>query len=381
MDVFGVLVGARELTILVAIAALISFFAIKERKSRRSGGTADYKALIVSIGVLGTFIGIFLALWAFDTNNIQGSVPNLLEGLKLAFATSILGMGTSVVLSAMERGDTGSFADEGVILASMDGKLSGLEAIAQNSAATNEQLRNFRMEVHDEQLKAQQFVEAQFTRTNESLDKAIETLAEGATSEIIQALETVIQGFNENLTEQFGDNFTQLNEAVHSLVTWQENYRLQVEHSTHLLEAIAESLKGSDRTLAAISERNQEILQLHSDLEGALEQHFELLKTSGAHISTQQQAMENLQSSMQGFQSALEETSKNVTDLTTGVRDSVTAQSKALKTLTDDIESQLPKALGELDSNLAGLTQRFASDYESFMDRYRTLVGSGSGTA
>lgn len=381
MELFGVVVGTRELVIFGVISLLIVYFARKERANRAAGGTADYKSLIVSIGVLGTFVGIFVALWGFDTNNIEGSVPQLLEGLKLAFATSIAGMGVSVWLSSLERGDAGSFEDEGAILASMNGKLSELSAISLNTDGTNEQLKNFRMEVRDEQLKSRQFVEEQFTRTNESLDKAIETLAEGASAEIIAALESVIQEFNQNLTEQFGENFKQLNEAVLKLVTWQDNYRKQVEHNTHLLEAISESLKGSDATLAKISERNQEVLKLHVSLRDTLVKHFELLQTSGAHISSQQAAVQALEQSMQGFRESLEETSRHVSDLTAGVKDSVTAQSKALKTLTEDIEAQLPKALSELDSNLAGLTRRFASDYQSFLDRYQRLNAANSGAA
>ena len=48
-----------------------------------------------------------------------------------------------------------------------------------------------------------------------------------ATEQVIAALKTVIQDFNNNLTEQFGENFKQLNTAVLELVTWQENYKQQ----------------------------------------------------------------------------------------------------------------------------------------------------------
>lgn len=44
------------------------------------------------LGILGTFIGIGLGLIEFDTNNIEQSVPPLLEGLKTAFLTSIFGI-------------------------------------------------------------------------------------------------------------------------------------------------------------------------------------------------------------------------------------------------------------------------------------------------
>ena len=47
-------------------------------------------SIVTVIGVLGTFAGIAWGLLNFDTNNIEASVPKLLEGLKAAFITSIL---------------------------------------------------------------------------------------------------------------------------------------------------------------------------------------------------------------------------------------------------------------------------------------------------
>jgi hypothetical protein len=47
---------------------------------------------MTSLGILGTFVGIFLGLIDFDIRTINRSVPTLLEGLKVAFGTSILGL-------------------------------------------------------------------------------------------------------------------------------------------------------------------------------------------------------------------------------------------------------------------------------------------------
>ena len=48
--------------------------------------------ILSSLGILGTFMGIAIGLYAFDVNNIDKSVPTLLEGLKLAFVSSIAGI-------------------------------------------------------------------------------------------------------------------------------------------------------------------------------------------------------------------------------------------------------------------------------------------------
>ena len=59
----------------------------------------NYKNEIVSLGVLGTFIGIAIGLYHFDVTNIKDSMPHLLDGLKTAFITSGVGIFFSIILS------------------------------------------------------------------------------------------------------------------------------------------------------------------------------------------------------------------------------------------------------------------------------------------
>ena len=63
----------------------------------------DLKSQIVSVGVLGTFVGIFIGLQAFNPGDITNSVNDILVGLKTAFFTSIVGMSVSTILSIMQK--------------------------------------------------------------------------------------------------------------------------------------------------------------------------------------------------------------------------------------------------------------------------------------
>lgn len=55
--------------------------------------------LFTTVGVLGTFIGISIGLWNFDTNGIEDSISDLLIGLRAAFFTSIAGIVLSIIFS------------------------------------------------------------------------------------------------------------------------------------------------------------------------------------------------------------------------------------------------------------------------------------------
>ncbi len=53
---------------------------------------------VITLGIFGTFLGIYLGLRSFDTADINNSIPDLLEGLKMAFITSLFGMFCSLIL-------------------------------------------------------------------------------------------------------------------------------------------------------------------------------------------------------------------------------------------------------------------------------------------
>jgi biopolymer transport protein ExbB/TolQ len=50
-----------------------------------------------TLGIFGTFVGIFVGLQSFDVSKITESIPTLLEGLKTAFLTSIVGIVLSFI--------------------------------------------------------------------------------------------------------------------------------------------------------------------------------------------------------------------------------------------------------------------------------------------
>ena len=86
-----------------AFLFVMLMLALTDAISHRRGGTKmNFKSAIVSVGLLGTFVGIWWGLYNFESSNITGSVPALLDGLKLSFVTSITGIGLSVLLSIVQ---------------------------------------------------------------------------------------------------------------------------------------------------------------------------------------------------------------------------------------------------------------------------------------
>ena len=59
-------------------------------------------SLLTTLGILGTFVGIYMGLHEFNIANVDGSIPGLLRGLKVAFTTSIVGIVAAVILKIMQ---------------------------------------------------------------------------------------------------------------------------------------------------------------------------------------------------------------------------------------------------------------------------------------
>jgi hypothetical protein len=79
-----------------------------------------------------------------------------------------------------------------------------------------------------------------------------ETMAQQNTDALIDALSAIIRDFNENLTEQFGENFQQLNKAVGQLVQWQAQYRKILEDTYRHLLGATDAAKSSATALSSI---------------------------------------------------------------------------------------------------------------------------------
>lgn len=58
-------------------------------------------SILTMVGVLGTFIGIYVGLQEFNPGELQGSIEILLNGLKIAFGTSIVGIASALLLKGL----------------------------------------------------------------------------------------------------------------------------------------------------------------------------------------------------------------------------------------------------------------------------------------
>lgn len=410
--------------VLIAVFSIFMIaLAIVERMSVKLFDTfKDFKPTIVSLGILGTFIGIFSGLWYFDTDDISGSVPSLLEGLKVAFVTSIIGMLIASFLTIWEKlSKRAQGDDEAEVMQNMSQSLLDLKENSKGGfSKLHEQMSLLQKQNEDKLSSLVNATSSGFETTNASLKQAIETLSKGATQEIIQALEKVISDFNQNLTEQFGDNFKELNEACLRLVEWQKEYKETMAKSQEQIVQLLDSFERTESTLEKIHRRNEETSNIYDKLEtiiktldGQIDSMTELLKTyqgisedaenmfqaikkklnetssyMGEFAATIKQTVdeqsaafgkltENMKtqtdSMFQNMRDGLNATNSEMEKFTTDMQKSINDQSSTLNELTQKLRNELEASLQSLEKSLTALTEKFAENYQAFLERAQEL--------
>ena len=302
-------------------------------------------SLLPAIGLVGTFIGIYLGLVDFNPADIDGSLPSLLAGLKVAFTTSILGIIGSLVVKL----STYFYPD-----LINDDEISEIEFY---------KLFRKQNDLTVETNKRLVALETQFKEFASSIgDTTIEHL--------VDAIDKVMTDFNKKVETQFGENFKKFNEGLISLLKWQENYKNEVEEN---LKIIREA---------------KEILQLHETTSKNLNQVLDNFSLKTKSITTAIERVDaqhsNIEKSLQTFSEVSKQANeviptleKQIQSLTRNLDEELKGVSENLKTLDEEMSSELQKALNVLAANLGALTEQFVKDYQPLMIALRDIVESG----
>ena len=350
---------------LVFVLAILAQFT--ERFRRFEGLYRSGPTLLPTLGVLGTFVGIALGLLDFDVSNIDKSVPPLLEGLKVAFMTSIIGLGAAVLLRVVQIATPKPETEETevtpeVIHTALTAIKGGIDTAAAQQQESLENLRKSISSDGDSSLLTQvQKLRTDFKDGQSELIREFrqfaETMAENNSKALIQALEQVIRDFNTQLNEQFGENFKQLNEAVGALLGWQENYRAHVEALENRLEVAVRAVESSEQALSKISDHTKQIPETLQNLR-------DILRGLDEHLTTVAGLRDK---AIEAFPVIDANLTKLTTDLTEAVGQAIQRSENALQH-QQDAHNKLHQGFQELTEKTGQVQDQFESSLNAVLD-------------
>lgn len=334
--------------------------------------------LLTTMGIFGTFLGIVLGLLEFNQLNIEASIPPLLAGLKTAFITSLAGIFSSLIFKTLstfsflkpKQTDVHiSHATPEAILGAMQAQVAETrilrDAIVGNEESTLfGQLKILRSDINSNAQMSQKLTKEQAKDQQQNfeifseklwltLQDFSDTLSKSATEQVIEALKQVIVEFNTNLTEQFGDSFRRLNEGVHELVTWQENYRVQLEQMQLQYAQGVEAISLTESSVAHISEQSKAIPESMNDLKNVMEVNQHQLAELERHLETFKDMRDKAVEAVPQIQ-------KHVEDTVNDIAAAVTTASDHYKTLLTESDDYIKSHVKTSEM----LLDRFATETE-----------------
>jgi hypothetical protein len=228
-------------------------------------------AFLTTLGILATFIGIALGLATFNTDDIQKSVPELIGGIKTAFWASAWGIFCALTIKARDiafdgRKKISERVSAGATINDLASLLKGVQqALVGNDESTLiGQIRLARQDSNDRMDKLGRAAEEAHHESNNrlealtrSLDEFGKTVAENNSRVLIDALKDVIREFNDKISEQFGENFKQLNQAVGQILVWQERYRQQMAEMIEQQQITSQNMATATERYQTLMERAQ----------------------------------------------------------------------------------------------------------------------------
>ena len=366
--------------------------------------------ILTSIGIFGTFLGVAIGLWHFDSTDIQGSVPKLMDGLKTAFWSSIVGLlGALTIKLRATFTQTHRRTVSQTRAATIDDLDASLKMLAEQFHAEREDglPALFKYQHRQNQDNLREIIHV--------LENYEERMAEANAKALVHAIETVMRDFNTQINEQYGDNFKRLNESVGKMLDWQNNYRAQLQQLIDEQERTAGSMKEASQAFEymvkhanafnGISESLQDLLSgleaqranLQEQLGGLatvvnnaadglphLEERIAALTTgiaeqvheqqrwtvehiTQAHQGIQQQLTEVLDQSGTQLQQQQQQTQQQLLRLAEKVE-------RQVAVLDESMEEELNKALQSFGMQLTALSEKFVSDYTPLTKRLQELV-------
>ena len=319
----------------------IASYLVVRRKVSTQNWTAGFVAItpksLVMLGVFGTFFGILIGLLDFNVEDIDGSVPELLSGLKIAFTTSVVGIFAALIFQievttiprrAEESDDVPAAIYE--VLRKHTELLTDLKnAISQdNDSSLLTQIQKLRTDITDGQKELRSDIRDGQEKLTKEFREFKEEMVKHNQEALIEALEKVLRDFNVILQEVIGEGFKQLSGAVDRLIEWQDKYRQYIEEMQGRLDKAVASIEATQTALEAVRAHTEAIpasvQQLQPILTTIDEQIQRLNPTLEAFAELREKAGEALP--------VIEENLKKVTDdLTAGCNGIVTASKEVLE--------------------------------------------------
>lgn len=342
--------------------------------------TSPYRfvpALLTTIGVAGTFVGITYGLADFNTKGTSdqmiASAANLLAGMKTAFYTSLCGLGAGawfmLLLSRHQK----------IRAAEYQSCYTALDEIAVSHSATT--LLHGLQPENQERLAEQQLQAAEsMSRTNEQLANTIgalgSSLQELSADNLAKTISTAIEKV---VRDELAPPMAKIPQVIDDLKPIQQ--RLEDMLANFTSEQIAERL-----TSAVGEVVKTQIKPPLDQLPAAIEELKEIKQDQGQKLielltsAIRDEIVQPVMAQTQTVAESVSQTTQSVDQLSINVNNMIERLTETTGTLNEFQRDTLTK-LQDFAESLKGILTQFKDDTEGTLDRVGTEINNALATA
>lgn len=391
-------------------------------------------SVIAATGIIGTFSGIFFGLLDFDTNNLEGSIPILLNGMKTAFVTSLVGLILSNILKmlkACKKNRMGKSIEDtsleriASLMESMKSSIDSMKESQESSTAINKnsmeklvaslvgddettlttQMKMLRVDMIDAQKNAQKRLNEGLESMGNNLENLVETnkaisneikigndtlieefrnfakyMAENNMKAFTEAIQGCIKDLNNQLQEQFGENFKELNKAVIKLLEWQEHYKETIEKTNINQQELYKGMEKSKELVQLIMEKTNGIVDVANRLGDKITTFDTQEKTLNNSIKVLSKTSLNALELLPNLDEYIDKSNKKTRELLTDI--SKTHESlnqrleKRVALIYDNVENLMLKNTEKIDESRNDLYNLTKNTTKSIANQQQEVVNS-----
>ena len=373
----------------------------------------DYApSLLTSLGILGTFTGIVIGLFDFNIEHIDSSIALLLDGLKTAFITSILGIALSLSLKLFSQCyQPKRFAEADITMEdlhnSLNSQIIATESLAtamkdnqDNFLSTQEKLTDVAREHQHNFVESQRVLAAEnraielknqedFLRNQESylekLDNSVARFAQEGVRSLVAEMHEVVKDFNHHVQTEFGENFQQFGgyldqfkDTIDSLGNEFGQHEERMQYWTEHCDANVISLVRVRNELEEVGGLLSKVPEFIGSFGGAMEQ-------SQQQLTSINNLLDHYTSISERVEKVLPDIGEKLTIFTDNTASLQHLMTEDIKKVVDSYRSTLVEAQDnalapiaawqdQLDSSLGQLHQGYQHSLTTMTDQSNTLA-------
>ncbi|EDL69248.1 hypothetical protein [Vibrio campbellii] len=329
-------------------------------------------ALLTSIGITGTFLGITLGLSEFtmagDSKALLASAAELLEGMKTAFYTSLAGLGTSALFMVWMKISSS-------VLAKAQKELISTLSSQYFEASPIYYLKNISNEGQKEVLEAQLRSASAVELMGEKMEATSHSLAQLGTSfngEVIakQISTALAESIETSMTPMLGEIKQELS-ALKDIKEQSQKELVELLIQEMKSELIAPVVEELSKTSAAVTSSNEITSQLNSNIERVVTSTSETVDTINEFQKETMLKLQSFAESLKGILASFkEDTQGAMTSIASEVNTMLNNASQGMDSQRVAFEQSADKAAsafeGMKNSLEAALDERQSAEKDLF---------------